>query len=100
LNLPRHLSVAAERFTGQWSIVESGMGAFEMRHSSQAVVGLCAILSIVAVQAKDMARGTRHAYAQALNGVNTDDGLIFDTTPAAVVGVRNNERSRRSSRAR
>ncbi|GEM_PF-701632 len=79
---------------------ESVMGAFEMRHPSQAVVGLCAVLAVAAVQAKDMARGTRHAYAQALNDVNTDDGLIFDTASAAAVDVRSNERSRRSSRAR
>lgn len=71
-----------------------------MRYSSQAVVGLCAILSIISVQAKDMERGTRHAYARALNGVNTDDGLVFDISPATVAGIRTNERKRRSVRAR
>ena len=71
-----------------------------MRYSSQAVIGLCAVLSIVSVQAQDMKRGTRHAYTRALNGVNTDDGLIFDTSSAAAMDVRDNERLRRSLRQR
>ncbi|KAB2655526.1 hypothetical protein F9K85_10820 [Brucella tritici] len=71
-----------------------------MQHSSHAAIGLCAVLSIVSLQVKYMERGTRHAYARALNGVNTDDGLIFSTNPIAATGVRANERSRRSLRAR
>ncbi|MHC5233899.1 hypothetical protein [Brucella sp. LJL56] len=71
-----------------------------MRYSSQAAIGLCAILSIVSVQAKDMERGTRHAYALAVYGVNTDDGLVLDTGPFAATSIRTNERARRSLRAR
>lgn len=76
------------------------MGAFEVKRSSQAVLGLCAILSIICVQEKDMVTGTRHAYSQALHGIDTDDGLIFDTGPIAAADVRDNARSRRTSRAR
>jgi len=71
-----------------------------LRHSSQAIVGLCAVLAVTVVQAKDMGRGTRDAYAQAVNDVNTDDGLIFDTGSAAAADMRSNERSRRSSGVR
>lgn len=71
-----------------------------MRYSSQAAVGLCAILSIISVQAKDMERGTRHAYARAFRDVSTDDGLVFDTGPATTAGMRANERTRRSLRKR
>ncbi|WP_139973826.1 MULTISPECIES: hypothetical protein [Brucella/Ochrobactrum group] len=71
-----------------------------MRYSSQAVIGFCAILSIVSIQVKYMEHGTRHAYARALNGVNTDDGQIFETDPTVATEVRTGERSRRSLRAR
>lgn len=71
-----------------------------MRYSSQTMVALMAILSIVSIQAKDMRHGTRHSYARALNDVNTDDGMVFDTSASASFGVRTTERSRRSSRMR
>ncbi|MBA8820833.1 hypothetical protein WKW50_14325 [Ochrobactrum sp. GPK 3] len=71
-----------------------------MRYSTQTLVGLMAIVSIVSVQAKDMRHGTRHSYARALNDVNTDDGMVFDTNASASYGVRTTERSRRSSRMR
>jgi len=69
-----------------------------MRYSSQTLLGLMAILSIVSVQAKDMRHGTWHSYARALNDVNTDDGMVFDTSASASFSVRTTERSRRSSR--
>jgi hypothetical protein len=59
-----------------------------MRYSTQTLVGLMAIVSIVSVQAKDMRHGTRHSYARALNDVNTDDGMVFDTNASASYGVR------------
>ncbi|MEJ5020388.1 hypothetical protein WH297_11670 [Ochrobactrum vermis] len=71
-----------------------------MHYSSQAVIGLSAILSIVSVQAKDMERGTRHAYALAQNRINTDEGLVFDIGPTTATAIRTNERTRRSLRTR
>ncbi|MFK3667703.1 hypothetical protein ACI2JN_20900 [Ochrobactrum teleogrylli] len=66
-----------------------------MRYSTQTLVGLMAILSIVSVQAKDMRHGTRHSYALALNDVNTDDGMVFDTNASASFDV-TTERTRRN----
>ncbi|WP_245414780.1 hypothetical protein [Brucella oryzae] len=46
-----------------------------------------------------MEGGICHVYVRALNGINTDDGLVFDTGPATVAGIRTGERKRRSVRA-
>lgn len=66
-----------------------------MRYSSQTLLGLMAILAIVSVQVGDMHQGTRHSYALALNDVNTDDGMVFDTNASASFGVAT-ERTRRN----
>lgn len=58
-----------------------------MRYSSQTVFGLLDILSIASVQTMDMGHGTRHLYANAVNDIGTDDGLIFDTRSTTAVGV-------------
>ncbi len=58
-----------------------------MRYSSQAVLGLLAVLSIASVQTLDMGHGGRHLYANAVNDIITDDGLIFDTRTSAALGV-------------
>lgn len=58
-----------------------------MRYSSQVVLGLLAVLSIASVQTMDMGHGTRHLYASAVNDINTDDGLIFDTRATTAAGV-------------
>ncbi len=58
-----------------------------MRHSSQIILGLVAIVSIMSVQTMDMSHGHRHFYTQAVNDISTDDGLIFDAKTATAVGV-------------
>ncbi|GAA5628389.1 hypothetical protein Brsp05_03687 [Brucella sp. NBRC 12953] len=58
-----------------------------MRYSSQAVLGLLAILSIASVQTIDMSHGSRHFYARAVNDIGTDDGLIFDTRSTTTVDM-------------
>jgi len=58
-----------------------------MRYSSQTVFGLLAILSIALVQTMDMGHGTRHFYANAVNDISTDDGLIFETRATTAAGV-------------
>jgi hypothetical protein len=62
-------------------------GALEMRYSSQTVFGLLAILSIALVQTMDMGHGTRNLYANAVNDISTDDGLIFETRATTAAGV-------------
>ncbi len=38
-----------------------------------------------------MRRGTCFAYTQAVFGINSDDGLIFDTSAATSLGLRSTE---------
>lgn len=47
-----------------------------------------------------MEGGIRHVYVRALNGINTDDGLVFDIGPATIADIRTNERKRRPLRSR
>lgn len=58
-----------------------------MRYSSQVLFGLLAIVSIASVQTIDMAHGSRHFYARAVNDIGTDDGLIFDTSSSTVIDM-------------
>lgn len=58
-----------------------------MRYSSQAILGLLAVLSIASVQTFDMSHGARHYYVRAVSDIGTDDGLIFDTSAGATKDI-------------
>ncbi len=56
-----------------------------MRYATQTLTGLLAILTIFGAQAGYLRTGAPHAYAQAVYGVGSDEGGVFDADSAATL---------------